>query len=46
MEYTTIKVPKSLMDYVDKKIVGKLGYRNRSEFVIEAIRRRIEEVEK
>ena len=41
-EYTTIRVPTELVDEVDefiKKI--KLGYRNRSEFIIETIKNRI-----
>jgi len=36
-EYVPVQIPKSLLKKVDE-IVGKLGYRSRSEFVKEAIR--------
>ncbi|MHA1403786.1 MAG: ribbon-helix-helix domain-containing protein [Candidatus Helarchaeota archaeon] len=44
--YVTIRIPKELVnkiEYIMKEI--KLGYRNRSEFIIDAIRRRIEKFE-
>jgi len=36
-EYSTVKVPKDLIDEIDK-MMDKLGYRSRSEFVKDAIR--------
>ncbi|WP_287950955.1 ribbon-helix-helix domain-containing protein [Acidiplasma sp.] len=41
--YTTIKVPDELLKEIEKLIKDhpELGYRNRSEFIIEAIRDRI-----
>ena len=36
-EYLPVKIPKSLLDEVDKA-VGKYGYRSRAEFVKDAIR--------
>ena len=36
-EYAPVKIPKSLLDEVDKA-VGKFGYRSRAEFVKDAIR--------
>lgn len=36
-EYLPVKIPKSLLDEVDKAI-GKYGYRSRAEFVKDAIR--------
>jgi len=36
-EYVFVKIPKSLLDEVDKA-VGKHGYRSRTEFVKDAIR--------
>ena len=44
-DYTTIKIPKELADQIDQIIQsGKLGYRSRAELVIEATRRRIEQL--
>ena len=45
MTYTTVAIPKTLIGVIDEKIVGKQGYRNRSEFIIEAIRRRLDEMD-
>jgi len=36
-EYSTVKVPKDLVDEIDK-MMDKYGFRSRSEFVKEAIR--------
>jgi len=36
-DYIFVKIPKSLLDEVDE-ILGKHGYRSRSEFVKDAIR--------
>jgi len=36
-EYVFVKIPKSLLDEVDKAI-GKHGYRSRTEFIKDAIR--------
>ena len=41
-EYTTIRVPKEIVDEIDDIIKEmKLGYRNRSEFIIETVRNRV-----
>jgi len=37
-EYVTIRLPRDLVDEIDQ-LVGKLGYRSRSEVVKEAVRR-------
>jgi len=42
-KYVYVAVPKSLIDKVDE-IVAKGYYRTRNEFVVDAVRRRIEEV--
>ena len=36
--YVQIRLPKELVDEIDK-LVGKLGYRSRSEIIKEAVRR-------
>jgi Arc/MetJ-type ribon-helix-helix transcriptional regulator len=43
--YTTVGIPMDLEDRI-KKIVAKLGYTNMPEFVRDAARRRLEELEK
>lgn len=44
-EYITFRIPKSLIDSVEELIEKTdLGYRNRSEFVIESIRLRLREL--
>ena len=47
-DYTTVQIPNALLREVEKVITEykNLGYRNRSEFIIEATRRRIEEIKK
>lgn len=45
VKYTLLKLPKDLVDEVDK-IVGKHGYRSRTEFVKDAIRSLLREYEK
>jgi len=42
--YTTVTIPIELAKRIEK-VMGKLGYQNRSEFVREAIRRYLEKVE-
>jgi len=45
--YVSISIPEELIERVRQVMVKKrLGYRTVSEFVIEAVRRRIEELEK
>lgn len=44
--YADVKVPEDLMEAIDRLIAaGGLGYRNRGEFAVEAIRRRVEELQ-
>jgi len=44
-EYTTVSVPNSLMKRVDEALgSGKFGYQNRSDLILEAIRRRLREL--
>ena len=43
-EYVTIKLPKILVDEIDK-ILEKKGFKSRAEFVKEAIRLRLEQLE-
>jgi metal-responsive CopG/Arc/MetJ family transcriptional regulator len=47
-EYQTVKIPQGLFDEVKREIdlTKELGYRNPSEFIIEAVRRRLEELKK
>jgi len=41
-KYVTIKVPKDLVDEIEDLIEKlNLGYRNRSEFIIETVRNRV-----
>lgn len=41
-EYIHVKIPKILADEIKTKILPKTSYRNVSEFVIDATRRRTE----
>lgn len=43
VSYTTVKIPDTLLDTVEKVIRGnpELGYRNRSEFIVVAIREKV-----
>mgnify|MGYP001770686046 CR=1 FL=1 len=44
-DYTTIQIPRELVEMIDKIIEErKGGYRSRTEFVADAVRRRIEEL--
>jgi len=44
-DYETIKIPKDLIELVDQVVAsGKYGYRSRMEFVIDAVRRRLEQL--
>jgi hypothetical protein len=47
-QYKSVKVPEELINEV-LKLIGdhkELGYRTHTEFVIEAIRKRVEEIKK
>jgi len=45
--YSNVSIPTELFKEVEKIVKDKfLGYRSASEFVIEAVRRRVEEIEK
>ncbi len=41
--YVYVAIPKKLADIIDKAI-ERLGYRSRNEFVIDAVRKRLEEL--
>ncbi len=44
-EYTTVRLPKEIMDEIDQIIKrGIRGYKSRAEFIKEAIRKRFEEL--
>jgi len=43
--YTTVSIPKELAERIEK-IKVKLGYTNMPEFIRDAARRRVEELEK
>lgn len=44
-DYRQVKVPSNLMGLVDEAVHdGRWGYRSPAEFVVEAIRRRLEEL--
>ena len=47
-EYTTISIPDELIDLIEETIRKRpeMAYRNRSEFIIEAIREKIRGLEK
>lgn len=41
-EYTTIRIPKEITEEIEDLIKNlKLGYRNKSEFIIETVRNRV-----
>jgi len=45
-EYTTVRLPKEIMDEIDDIIKrGTRGYKSRAEFVKEAVRKRFEELQ-
>ncbi len=45
-DYTTVRLPKELMEEIDQIIKrGTRGYKSRSEFIKEAIRKRFEELQ-
>jgi Arc/MetJ-type ribon-helix-helix transcriptional regulator len=45
-EYTTVRLPRELMDEIDQLIKrGIRGYKSRAEFIKEAIRKRFEELQ-
>jgi predicted DNA-binding protein len=44
--YSTVRLPKELMQEIDEIIKAKIrGYKSRSEFIKEAIRKRLDEVQ-
>jgi metal-responsive CopG/Arc/MetJ family transcriptional regulator len=43
-DYTTANIPVELAERIDKIII-KLGYQNRSEFIRDAVRRYLEQLE-
>jgi len=44
-KYTTVSIPVSLAEKIDGVVEsGRYGYKNRPEFVCDAIRRRLEEL--
>ncbi|MCD6240504.1 ribbon-helix-helix protein, CopG family [Candidatus Bathyarchaeota archaeon] len=43
-EYVTIKLPRILIDEIDK-ILDKKGFKSRAEFIKEAVRLRLEQLE-
>jgi len=43
-EYVTIKLPRILVDEIDK-ILDKKGFKSREEFIKEAVRLRLEQLE-
>ena len=47
-KYRTVQVPNDLIEEIRKEIEAnnKLGYRSHSEFIIDAARRRLEEIRK
>lgn len=45
--YRSVSIPEDLLERVQKIVMDKkYGYRSMAEFVVEAIRKRIEEIEK
>lgn len=38
-DYATLRLPKELLELVDKKLIGRLGFTSRAEVAKEAIRR-------
>ena len=45
--YDTIKLPHDLVLKVEKAIsTSEMGYRNRSEFIIEAVREKVQQITK
>jgi metal-responsive CopG/Arc/MetJ family transcriptional regulator len=43
MDYNTASIPLALMKRIDQ-IIEKEGYRNRSDFILESLRRRLDEL--
>ena len=47
MSYTTVKIPVELARHIDEEMANsKLGYRSRTDFILDAIRRRLENSER
>lgn len=46
-EYATVKIPRDLADFIDDLIdKSKMGYRTRTEFIVELIRNRVQPLNK
>lgn len=45
-EYTTVQLPKALSDIIDRYMTEhpEFGYRSRAEFIMDVLRRRLEEL--
>lgn len=43
--YTSVKIPKALARQIDK-VLSHRAYKSRTEFIIDAIRRRLDEIER
>ena len=37
-----VEIPRSLLDEIDAKVVGKRGYNTRTSFIVDAVRRHLE----
>lgn len=44
--YKTVSIEEKLIEEIDEKAIGKLGYTSRAEFIKDAIRRRLEEMKR
>jgi metal-responsive CopG/Arc/MetJ family transcriptional regulator len=45
-KYVSVSLPSELVQAIDEKAIGKLGYRSRPDFIKDAIRRRLEQIGK
>lgn len=43
-DYTTVSIPINLAELIDEIIVSEKGYKNRPDFVVDAIRKRLREL--
>ena len=47
MTYTNVSIPDDLLEKVEQVVSGsRFGYRNRSEFIIEAVREKVQQLSK
>ena len=44
--FVSVSLPSELVLEIDEKMLGKMGYRSRADFINDAIRRRLEQIEK